>query len=107
MIVSDEDAERAMNWLIENAGKTAEAIANAEYMKEYRKSMKAMLMEQCGAETVGMQERYAYGHPEYREHLLTQKAAVAEAEKLKFLSSAARVKIEVWRTGNANARAVR
>lgn len=107
MIVSDEDAEKAMNWLVEHSSAIGKAIAEAEYMKEYRKSMKAMLMEQSGAETVGMQERYAYGHPDYREHLLTQRSAVAEAEKMKYLATAAKVKIEIWRTGNANARMVR
>lgn len=107
MIVTDDDADKAMKWLIENAARTGQAIAEAEYMKEYRKSMKAMLMEQSGQETVGMQERYAYAHPDYREHLLTQKAAVAEAEKLKFLAAAARVKIDLWRTDSANARVVR
>jgi hypothetical protein len=50
---------------------------------------------------------HAYASPEYRDHLLGQKTAVYNYERLKFLFKGAELKVEVWRTSCANARSVR
>lgn len=85
----------------------AKAKADAEYLAQFRKSKKALLMiegEQAGHKTGAMQERYAYAHPEYVELLEGLRAAVEESERYKFLIEAARLSISVWQTKQANAR---
>lgn len=106
-MVTEEDALKAMNWLVENASTIAQAASDVEHLREYRKSLKAMLMENSGRESVASSEMHAYAHPDYRNHLNALKEAVFRHERLKYLYRAAETKIEVWRTVSANARNVR
>lgn len=96
---------KALDFIRDNAPAYAQAKAHVIYMTEFRKSMKAMLMTQCHEETIGAQERFAYAHHEYREHLIALAEAVKEAERLRWLMIAAEAKIEVWRSLESSARA--
>ena len=96
---------KALNFIRENALAYAKTKANVIYMQEYRKSLKALLMSSCEAETLGAKEIYAYAHPEYREHLENLKSAVTEFENLRWLMVGAEAKIEVWRSLESSARA--
>jgi hypothetical protein len=107
MLVTDEEATKAMQWMVDNASAIAKAAAEVEYLREFRKSLKAMQMEKSGRESVSAAEMHAYASPEYRDHLLGQKTAVYNYERLKFLFKGAELKVEVWRTSCANARSVR
>ena len=106
-VVTDEECERAMAWLTDNAKNVAQAIAECSYLQEYRKSLKAMLMSKAPAGAVASMEAYAYAHPDYQAHLKGLRAAVERAEYLKFLTAAARIKLEIWRTNHADMRQVR
>ncbi|MCP3672493.1 MAG: hypothetical protein GY814_19090, partial [Gammaproteobacteria bacterium] len=71
----------------------------------FRKSKKAMLMLEI--EGTGLvREAHAYAHPDYIKLLEDYKTAIEEEEKIKWLMVAARAKIEVWRTQQANNRRV-
>ena len=96
---------KALDFIRDNAPAYAAAKANVIYMTEFRKSLKAMLMTQSKEDTIGAQERYAYAHKEYRDHLLAIGEAVSEAERLRWLMVAAEAKIEVWRSLESSARA--
>ena len=96
---------KALDFIRDNAAKYAEAKGNVTYMTEYRKSLKAILMTECEAETQTAKETYAYKHPNYILHLQALKEAVAEAERLRWLMVAAEAKIEVWRSLESSARA--
>lgn len=96
---------KALDFIRDNAPAYAQAKAHVIYMTEYRKSLKALLMTKCREETIGAQERYAYAHQEYRDHLVALAEAVAEAERLRWLMVAAEAKIEVWRSLESSARA--
>lgn len=96
---------KALDFIRDNAAKYAEAKANVTYMTEYRKSLKAILMAECEAETQTAKETFAYKHPEYIRHLQGLKEAIIDAEKLRWMMVAAEAKIEVWRSLESSARA--
>lgn len=106
-IVTDEECGRAMAWLVEHAREVSQAIAEASYLQEYRKSLKAMLMAKAPPGTASSIEAYAYAHPDYQAHLKGLRAAVEAAEYLKFLASAAKIKLDIWRTNHADMRQVK
>ena len=92
------DPNKAIDYIIANAQKFAEAKANRVFLDEFRKSKKALLMAQSGAEAANAREQFAYGHPEYIELLEGIKAAVEIEEKLKWELEAARLRVDVWRS---------
>lgn len=96
---------KALDFIRDNAAVYAQAKADVVYMTEYRKSLKALLMAECAAETQSAKESWAYAHPKYVFHLEALKASVAECERLRWLMVAAEAKIEVWRSLESSARA--
>ena len=102
------DPNEAIDFMIANAKKYAQAKANRIFVEEYRKTMKAELCKEALAakiEAVNAQEREAYSHPDYKQHLLAIKAAVEEEERLRWLLVAAQARIDVWRSMEASNRA--
>jgi hypothetical protein len=104
-MIEEEEIERALHWLVNNATPAAKARANRIYMDEYRKHLKARLMKACNEETAAAQEREAYASQEYVDHLKVLREAVMEDERYRWLTVAAEAKIECWRSEQANARA--
>lgn len=92
------DPNKAIDYIIANAQKFAEAKANRVFLDEFRKSKKALLMAQSGAEAANAREQFAYSHPEYIELLEGIKSAVEIEEKLKWELEAARLRVDVWRS---------
>ena len=93
-----KDPNEAVDFIVRNAGKFAEAKAQRIYLEEFRKTKKALLMNQCDEKAVNAREQYAYSHTEYQELLSGLRAAVAIEEDLKWKLEAARLRIEVWKT---------
>jgi hypothetical protein len=102
-LVTDEQAERAADFIRDNAEKFAHAKANRIYHEEYRKSLKAILFSDYEGSAV-VREQAAYADDKYTEHLKSLRQAVLEEEKLKGMIKAAEMKIEVWRSQSANLR---
>lgn len=102
--MNDESLEKALCFIRDKAGELAEAKANRVYLEQFRKSKKAILFSQSSAKTMAEKENYAYSHSEYLDVLNGLREAVAIEEKLKFQMVAAQLKIEVWRSKNANNR---
>ncbi len=98
------DPQRAVDALIQMAPKHAEAKATRIYLEEYRKSLKAILMQRHQGMPIAAQEREAYAHQEYLDHLKAMQIAVQEEELLRWRMVAAQARIEVWRSQNANNR---
>ena len=105
MKISDEDVEKAMDFLRDHATAAAQARANRLYLEDFSKSLKAILMNERAMDSLGAQERYALSHPRYQEHLAVLRIAVEDDEKQRFLLDAAKVKIDVWRSLSARERA--
>lgn len=104
-MITDELVEKSLDYLRDNAEEAAQAKANRVYLEEFRKSLKAQIMSEHLAESIGAQERYAYSDVRYLNHLEALKEAVFLDERHRFLRSAAEAKIEAWRTMSSNVRA--
>ena len=87
-----------------NARAYAQAKADVIYMTEYRKTIKAELMNDCDSKTQSASEAYAYAHPKYKSHLQALKESVARFEELRWGMVSAEAKIEAWRSLEASAR---
>jgi hypothetical protein len=101
------DPHKAIDYIIHNANRYAQAKANRIFIEEFRKSKKALLMKDAlarGYEAVNAQEREAYSDPEYLEVLRGIKDATAEEEELRWKLEAAKMRVDVWRTEQATAR---
>ena len=99
------DPMKAVDFIIKNGKKAAKAKANRVYMDEYRKSLKAILMKRSPELSVNAQERDAYSHPEYIQHLKAILEAVEAEEELRWQMIAAQARVEVWRSQEATNRA--
>ena len=97
-MIAEDDIERAVNWLAANASAAAKARAEREYMSEYRKSLKAKLMQSFGDKPLAAAERDAYAHPEYVLHLDAYRTAIEIDERMRWLQAAAEAKLSAWQT---------
>ena len=95
---------KAVDFLIANAEKFAKAKADRVYLEEFRKSKKALLMNACTEKAANAREQFAYSHPEYIELLEGLREAVRVEETLRWRLTAAQLRVEVWRSENANNR---
>ena len=100
----NRDPHRAVDYIIANAKKFANAKANRIYIEEYRKSLKSILMKRSLEESLGAQEREAYAHDEYKQLLQGLREAVEIEERLRWELIAAQARVEIWRSEQANLR---
>ena len=98
------DPNKAVDFLLANAGKYARAKAERIHIEEYRKSKKALLMAECPEKAANAREQYAYSHPEYIALLDGLKAAVEVEEQLRWAQIAAQLRVEIWRSEQATNR---
>jgi len=103
-MITENEVEKALEWLRDHAEEAAEERAERLHMEEYRKSLKALIMREHLDKAVNAQEREAYADARYIEHLEAMKTAIFEDEKGRFLREAASDKISAWQTFSANSR---
>jgi hypothetical protein len=104
-----ENPNKVVEFLLKNAKIYAKAKSERIYIEEFRKSKKALLMQQAqikGVETMAAQERDAYANQEYQDLLLGLKEAVEVEEKLRWQLIAAQMKIDIWRSQEASNRQI-
>ena len=102
-----ENPNKVVEFLLKNAGKYAQAKAERIYLDEFKRSKRALLMQEAelhGYDTSASQERQAYSHPEYIQLLVGLKEAIFTEEKLRWQMLAAQIKIDLYRTESANNR---
>jgi hypothetical protein len=102
-----DDPNKAVDFLLKNSKIYAQAKAKRIYLEEFRKSKKALLMQQAqmhGVETMSAQERDAYANKEYQELIKGLAAAVEVEEDLRWKLIAAQMRVDIWRTNQANNR---
>ena len=98
---------KAIEFILEQAPKFAQAKAQRMYLEEFRKTKKALLMKEAlarGIDSAVAQEREAYAHYEYQELLLGLQAAIEKEETLKWKLTAAQMKSDIWRSEQASER---
>jgi hypothetical protein len=103
-MISDEQAEKANDFIRDKGKDYAKAKADRVHLEQFRKTKKAMLYVTQAGGTVSDREAFAYSHPDYVKILDGIKAAVEIEETLRWQIEAAALKIEIWRTQQANQR---
>lgn len=92
---------RSLDFIRDHAPAYAKAKSERIYLEEFRKTKKALLMQEAearGHKSAATQEREAYADQSYVALLEGLRAAVEEEERLRWMIVAAQAKIEVWRT---------
>jgi len=98
------DPNKAVDFLVEHSRQYAQAKADRVHLEHFRKSRKALLMNECQEKAVTAREQYAYSHPDYVALLDGLREAVRVEETLRWRLTAAQLRVEVWRSENANNR---
>lgn len=98
------DPNEAVNYIINNAAKFAEAKGKRTFIENFMRSKKALLMNQSDAKTVADREAFAYAHPDYIELTHGLQAAVESEETLRWLLKAAEMRTDIWRSTEASNR---
>jgi hypothetical protein len=106
-IVTDEDVEKALDWLRDNAQDIGDAKAELVEASHMLKVVKALRMKFDNDKPISHQEREALASEEYRKALERDAKAAGEYERLRALREAAALKIEAWRSEQANYRALK
>lgn len=104
-MITEEEAEAAVNYMRDNARKAAQASANRKYLEEYRKVLKGSIMRENPKESLGTQEAIAYSHDRYLAHLKAMQIAIEEDEYQRWMMTAADAKYKAWQTQSRNTRA--
>ncbi len=103
------DPELALQTMRDSVPEYALAKANRIYLEEFRRSKKALLMQQAradGTESVNGQERDALAHDDYLAILDGLCSATEVEERLRWQLEVARLEVEVWRTKQASERMI-
>ena len=102
--VGSINVSNALEYIRKNAPNLAAAKAERIYLEQVRKSKKALLINDAPDGTIQAKESYAYSHDDYLELLEGLRAAVEQEEHFKWMMVAAQLKVEVYRTQQANNR---
>lgn len=106
-IVTEEELEKALDFLRDNAKEIGDAKAETIRASHMLKVVKALRMKNDNDKPISHQEREALASEEYQAALERDAVAAGEYEKLRALREAAALKIEAWRSEQANYRALR
>lgn len=106
-LITDEELDKALAWLRDNAKAIGDAKAEAVRRGHMVKHVKALVMKMHNELPVSQQEREAVASERYLEALEADAIAAGEYEKLRALREAAALKIEAWRSEQANFRSMR
>jgi len=100
------DPVRAVEYIMKHSAEFAKAKAERVYIENYLRSKKSLIMAKSSAKSVAAAEVDAYADPEYIGLLEGLKEAVEAEEKLKWMLTAAQLKVEIWRSQEATNRAI-
>jgi phosphopentomutase len=103
-LITDDDIQNAVDFLQNAAEQAAEAKANRFYMIEYKKVVKANMMQMHLDKPLAAQEREAYRSQEYINQIKAATEAMEKDALFEWKRSASEIVIEAWRTYNANKR---
>jgi hypothetical protein len=92
------DPNKCIDFILENAGKYAQAKGELAQLETFKSSLKSIMMKKSGEQTIGAQEREAYADPSYQQLLKGLAAAIEQEETLRWELEAARLDVEIWKT---------
>lgn len=104
-MITDDQAEAAVEYLKTSAISAAQARANRIYLEQWIKTVLAQETAKSGHKTATERDTEARSSSPYLAALQAYREAVEADEKHRFLREAAVAKVEAWRTLCSNARA--
>lgn len=104
-MITQDDAERAVDWLGNNASEIAQARAERLYIEQWIKTVKATIQAEQEGMSAAASEIVALASPRYAKALAAFKEAVLADERFRFLVAAAEARIEAWRSQESTRRA--
>ena len=104
-MITQDQAEKAVDWLRENARSMAQARAERLYLEQWIKTVKATLQSEAPVTTSAKAEEWALSSARYLAALQAYKAAIETDEYNRFMLTAAEAKIEAWRSQESTRRA--
>lgn len=102
--ITQQRAEKATEWMIDNAEAIAVAKANKERCENRLRVVKSLAMKSSGEKSAAAQEREAYASQQYQDALDELFQATVDYETLAVRRDAAKEVASVWRSINANLR---
>lgn len=106
VIVTEEQVEKALNYLRDSAQRIGELTADARMREHMLKHIKALEMKKSEG-PISAQERDALASEAYFKGLNDDAAAASALAVERALREAAAMKIEVWRTQSSNWRSMK
>lgn len=103
---SYSSVDHHIEWLIDNAEDAAAARANRSYWEKYISSVHAMCMYDSDEKSAAMKDADAKCDPRYLDALEQLRDAVYKDEVNRAKRAAVEIKIEAWRTHQANLRSI-
>ena len=103
-MVSEHEAQRAIDYVRDHAPIYAKAKAERVYIENYLKVVKAQAMADSDKKTLGDREIDAYMCEKYQFQLSEMRKAVAIEEEIKYRMEAAKLRFEHWKTEQFNSR---
>lgn len=103
-MITEQEAERAIDYLRDTAGKASQARANRVYMEAWVKTVKAQEQAKHAGSSVAAGEIQALTSDAYMKALDALREAVRVDEEYRFLREAANAKFEYWRSQEASRR---
>lgn len=103
-MITDDEAEKAVDYIRDHAKSAARAKAERVYMEEYRKVVRSQIMRENKDQPLGAQEAIAQSDPRYDEHLKAMLHAIERDEYERWMLTAAEAKVSAWQTQSRNAR---
>lgn len=104
MSITQDDVEKALDYLATSAKSFAEAKGRRVWLEERRKIVKAAAFSQAGG-TVGERESTAYLSDDYKQCVDDLRDAVVAEETMRAYRVAAEARVEVWRSLESSRRA--
>jgi rhamnose utilization protein RhaD (predicted bifunctional aldolase and dehydrogenase) len=96
-----------LDWLRDNAEDIGEAKRQAVLTQHMVRHVRALIMKSHGDMPVSAQEREAMASAQYRDACLAEAEAAGAFETMRALREAAALKIEAWRSEQANYRSMK
>ena len=104
--ISDEQVQKALDWMREGAAEAAKARAHRVYLDEYLGAMRAKIAAECmeAGDSASAADIKAKASPAYHDLLTTYKDAVELDELYRWRRSSADAVLSAWQTLRATER---
>lgn len=106
-LITDEELEKSLDWLRDNAAKLGAAKKRTVKAGHMLKHVEALEFKISDARSADAKRADARTSKRYMDAIEEDATAAGEYERLKALREAAALKIEAWRTEQANYRSMK